>query len=270
MLCIAGKNRVAVEAVECVVQDDCQDLVVCPVAGDLGEDGWQPSLKLAAKRNNIPSLRLEELYEIEDLVFVSLEYDKIIYPERFATKKLFNVHFSLLPAYKGCFTSVWPILNDEKYSGVTLHKIDDGIDTGEIIAQKKFLLWSDITARQLYDKYTELAVKILLRNLNNLIVGDYQCVPQPPANSSYYSRKSLDMSCTEINFNCSAYQVSSFVRAFYFPEYQTATLQGVRVRRCQITSERSTITPGLVVEESRREVVVSTIDYNVKLALMDA
>ena len=68
-------------------------------------------------------------------MFISLEYHRLIDPLKFVTSKLYNPHFSLLPAYKGMYTSALPLLNDEKDAGVTLHHIDSGIDTGDIIDQ---------------------------------------------------------------------------------------------------------------------------------------
>ena len=61
-----------------------------------------------------------------------------------------NFHFSLLPKYRGCHTNFYQILNGEKYSGVSLHKIDKGIDTGDIIDQVKFKVRLNDTA---YDNY---------------------------------------------------------------------------------------------------------------------
>ena len=58
--------------------------------------------------------------------------------DKFFSKELFNFHFSLLPKYRGCHTNFFQIYNGEKISGVTLHKIDNGIDTGPIIDQLKF------------------------------------------------------------------------------------------------------------------------------------
>ena len=74
------------------------------------------------------------------IFFISLEFDKIINTSLFKTTNLFNIHFSLLPRYKGMYTSILPILNGDKISGVTLHKIDRGIDTGDIIDKCSFRL----------------------------------------------------------------------------------------------------------------------------------
>lgn len=122
---------------------------------DSGVNLWQKSLKKYALDNNIKIKTLEDCYDIKDLIFFSLEFDRIIKTEFFKTKKMYNIYFSLLPAYKGMYTSALPIINGEKYSGVTLHKIDNGIDTGDIIDQIKFEIDLNDTARDLYLKYIE-------------------------------------------------------------------------------------------------------------------
>ena len=83
-------------------------------------------------------ISLNQAYRIPNLIFISIHYDKIIKIENFKTKNLYNFHFSLLPKYKGMHTGAHPIINGENYSGVTLHKIDNGIDTGDVIDQIKF------------------------------------------------------------------------------------------------------------------------------------
>src|SRR5690606_13123102 len=103
-----------------------------------------------------------DLYNIENLLFLSLEYDRIIRPEIFKSSKLYNLHFSLLPAYKGVFTSILPILNGERQTGVTLHKIDNGIDTGDIIFQKNIDITEDINSLQLYKRYSDIGYKLLV------------------------------------------------------------------------------------------------------------
>ena len=67
-----------------------------------------------------------------------IEFDQIIKPTEFRSNRLFNIHFSYLPEFKGMYTSAIPILQGSTHTGVTLHGIDQGIDTGPIIAQEKF------------------------------------------------------------------------------------------------------------------------------------
>ena len=135
-LCIAGKNRIAVECLRYVVEHygARADIYAICNSGDNGMDNWQPSLrKYAASLKNVAVINLEEAQDISDVYFFSLEFDRIIKPERFNSKNLFNLHFSLLPKYRGMYTSAHPLLNGETESGCTLHIIDSGIDTGAVV-----------------------------------------------------------------------------------------------------------------------------------------
>ena len=89
-------------------------------------------------KNNFRLISLSKLYKIKNLILISIEYEKIINIKKFLSNELYNFHFSLLPKYRGCHTNFYQIFNGEKNSGVTLHKIDGGIDTGPIIDQIKF------------------------------------------------------------------------------------------------------------------------------------
>ena len=86
-------------------------------------DKWQPSyLKFGSK--GVKIVELEDLYAIDDLCFISLEYFKLIDPDKFSTESFFNIHFSLLPAYRGMYTSAHPILNSELYINWMYHTRD--------------------------------------------------------------------------------------------------------------------------------------------------
>ena len=75
------------------------------------------------------------IYINKNLIFISIEYENIINTNKFLSTELFNFHFSLLPKFRGCHTNFYQIYFGEKKSGVTLHKIDNGIDTGAIISK---------------------------------------------------------------------------------------------------------------------------------------
>ena len=264
-LCIAGKNRVAVQALRLLDELDLFDLKVCPVQSDTGEDGWQPSLKKEAARRDKSLITLEQAYRKPGLIFLSLEFDKIINVKKFDHTELLNVHFSLLPAYKGCFTSIWPIYCGEVASGVTLHLIDHGIDTGPIIDQETIALDESVTAISLYELYQDCAIRLLEKNIQLILDGDFNAERQPPTQSTYFSRKSLSYISPEINFSATATQISRHVRALFFPEYQTATYQGMQVAKCVTLAERSKAKPGTLLSESGSTMTFSTIDFDVEL-----
>ena len=134
-ICIAGNFSIAIECTKFLVKN-FKNIKIYSIINqnDNSEDTFQPSFKKFCKNNKIQIITLEESYNLKNMIFFSLHFDKIIKIENFKTSKLYNIHFSLLPKYKGMHTTAWPILNGDFETGVTLHKIDNGIDTGSIIS----------------------------------------------------------------------------------------------------------------------------------------
>lgn len=228
-LCIAGKNQIAVDVLEAATALPDVTLLCLPTAVDKGYEGWQPSLFAAAQRLNVPVVSLEDLYTQTDLVFLSVEYDRIIRPDRFhPTAHLFNLHFSLLPKYRGCNTAIWPILNGEVEHGVTLHVIDPGVDTGDIIAQRSFPM-GEKTARDLYFTCMSLGYELSRDYLPRLLSGDYSATAQDPDGGSTYKRRDLDFSKKFIDFDQTTVEVLRHIRAFTFPEYQLPVVDGLSI-----------------------------------------
>lgn len=265
IICIAGKNNIAVEITKYIIKNfDCY-LLVIPNKNDDGMDKWQKSFLKFSKINNLKIVTLEEIYEIEELIFLSLEFDKIIKPEKFKTNKLYNIHFSLLPKYKGMYTSALPILNNEKETGVTLHRIDRGIDTGEIITQNRIPIDFDDTGRDLYLKYIENGIKLIKDNIENILNDKIKSQPQEALLSSYYSKKSIDYKKLEIDLNQTSVNIYNQIRAFNFREYQVPTIKGEKIISSQITNQKSNHNSGHIYSEDEYSILMATIDYNIIL-----
>ncbi|PMB25954.1 hypothetical protein CEN47_16370 [Fischerella thermalis CCMEE 5319] len=264
-LCIAGKNNIAVDILLYALNFfSNNDICVITNKTDNFRNTWQKSLGFYANLLGIKIKTLAEVQEIEDLIFLSLEFDRIINPAKFKTKKLFNIHFSYLPEYKGMFTSLLPILHGKEYSGVSLHKIDKGIDTGDIIDQIKFNI-QNTTSIDLYFKYLEYGTLLVKKNFTNLLNDDYLSFKQPFINSTYYSKESFDFSNTGINIYQTGYQISSFVNALYFRPYQLATFRGYKINRVEIIDCDADCKVGQIIEENESYILVKAIDSCIKL-----
>ena len=265
VICIAGKNNIAVEITKYIIKNfDCE-LLVIPNKNDDGIDKWQKSFLRFSKVNNLKIVTLEDIYEIEELIFLSLEFDKIIKPEKFKTNKLYNIHFSLLPKYKGMYTSALPILNNEKETGVTLHKIDRGIDTGEIINQNRIFIEFDDTGRDLYLKYIENGIKLIKDNIEDILNDKVKSQPQEASLSSYYSKKFIDYKRLEIDLNQTSINIYNQIRAFNFREYQVPIIKGETIIFSQITNQKSNHNSGYIYSEDEYSILMATIDYNIIL-----
>lgn len=267
IICVAGKNNIAINVSEYLRKEfPSLNLIACCNRNDDGVNGFQRSFKSYCILNNIEIKSLDQLYSLENLVFLSLEFDKIINPNLFLSKQLFNIHFSYLPEYKGMYTSALPILNGESYSGVTLHKIDAGIDTGDIISQEKITLPELITADNLYKTYIDFGTKIVTTNLPSIINKNFQSRLQSSKLSTYYSKKTIDYSNLKINLNKTANEISRQIRAFVFPAYQLPKVFGFEIYAAEITDEKSESKAGILLNDTEFNIVVSSIDYNISLA----
>lgn len=266
IICIAGKNQIAIDVAEFVIKKYTDyKVLACVNKTDNFENNWQKSFGLFCKMNNIPIVETDELYEFRDLIFFSLEFDRIIKPEKFYSNTLFNIHFSLLPEYKGMYTSVFPILEGKDYSGVTLHKIDSGIDTGDIIDQVKFDINYNETARDLYFKYLKHGTELMLRNIDKILSDNILSKAQNAICSTYYSKKSINFNKVEINLNATAWQIHNQVRAFAFYEYQLPKVFGQKIYKTEILKTKSEYKPGYILEESNYTFKIATVDYDIIL-----
>lgn len=264
-LCIAGKNNIAVDillyALDLVPKSD---ICIITNKSETFKNNWQKSIGFYAKLLNIQIKTLEEVQEIPDIVFLSLEFDRIIKPVKFKTKKLFNIHFSHLPEYKGMFTSLYPILHGKGYSGVTLHKIDNGIDTGDIIDQFKFEIKND-TCGDLYYKYLINGTNLVKKHLTNLLNDEYTSKKQVLSNSTYFNKTSFDFSKTEISVFQTGFQIANFVEALYFRPYQLATFQGFEINKAESFECDVNFKVGQIIDENENYFEIKVIDCCVKL-----
>jgi len=263
-LCIAGKNNIAVEILEYSLHHfDKSEICVILNKNDTFKNTWQKSLGFYAKKLDIQILTLKEVQEIENLIFLSLEFDRILRPNKFRTSELFNIHFSLLPEFKGMFTSVLPILHYKDYTGVTLHKIDKGIDTGAVLTQVKIPINDQLTSYELYCKLLIEGVKLVRENLTAIIEGKYKLTAQSGRNSTYYSKDKINFNDLEIDFRQTSYQIFNFIRAFNFRIFQQPKFKSFKIYKSEMTNTPSLLSPGSIIEEDLEKAVIATIDFDI-------
>ena len=91
----------------------------------------------------------------------------------------FNLHASLLPAYRGAAPINWAIINGEKETGVTTFFIDEKIDTGNIIKQEHLKIGKNETAGELHDRLMDLGSKLVIATVHQIAEGTIETIKQP-------------------------------------------------------------------------------------------
>lgn len=181
---------------------------------------------------------------------------------------MYNIHFSALPRHRGVATAIWPILNGDETAGVTFHEIESGIDTGNILAQRNFPIPSHYSARDLYFRFMDEGLKLVLEQVKKIIESFPEKLkgePQNEEHASYHSRKDIDFNYIEKFLEYSAEGVSRYLRAFSFFEYQLPCIGGLRVSNFEVTQVNSMREPGNLIKIDCLEGVLATKDFDVKL-----
>jgi len=152
-----------------------------------------------------------------DLIVVC-GYKYIIPKEIFNIPKFrtINIHPSYLPAYRGQHVINWAIINGKKETGITIHFIDEGIDTGDIIIQKKVPILFEDTAATLHDKLYHEACELLLYVLNCIASGkQIQRKKQNDDEASYFKPRVPEDG--RIDWNRSGLEIYNLIRALVKP-----------------------------------------------------
>jgi len=98
-----------------------------------------------------------------------------------------NLHPSLLPAYRGPNPFYWVLANGETETGITVHHVDTGIDTGDIVLQRRLPLEPDETEATLRDRMLPRSAELFVRAVDALADGSAQRIAQDPDRASYFS-----------------------------------------------------------------------------------
>ncbi|MDY7001843.1 MAG: methionyl-tRNA formyltransferase [Thermodesulfobacteriota bacterium] len=124
-----------------------------------------------------------------------------------------NVHASLLPKYRGAAPIARAILAGELVTGVTIMRMDAGMDTGPLLLQRAMAIGADETAEDLHDGLAELGGELLVEALERMGQGRLTAIPQDPAKASYAPR--LTKAEGEINWDRPAQEVHNHIRAVH-------------------------------------------------------
>lgn len=137
------------------------------------------------KLKNIKEIRPDYLFSVLNEKILQAEYLK------FVKKHSINFHDGPLPKYAGLFSSSWAIYNSEKEHGVCWHKIENTIDTGDILFQKKFSIKRNVTAYEVDTKGIIEGIKLFKKIVKNIKNSSFKFKKQNLKKRSYFGKQDL-------------------------------------------------------------------------------
>jgi len=192
-------------------------------------------VKALAEENNIPVFdNLEALPEVDYLI--SVQYHEILKRNHIAkAKKLaINLHMAPLPEYRGCNQFSYAIINGDAEFGTTLHRLEEGIDSGAIIAERRFEIPKDCMVNELYNLTVQKSCVLFVEEIENIVHGNYTLTPQEDLfdqrkHSLHYRKEINDLK--RIDLDWPAEKIKRHIRATYMPGFEPpyAIVNGGRI-----------------------------------------
>jgi methionyl-tRNA formyltransferase len=182
-----------------------------------------PAVKAAARRLGIPVIQPEKLRNPEamaqlrawapDLIVVAA-FGQILRPDVLNLPKYgcINIHGSLLPRGRGAAPIQAAILAGDTQTGITIMKMDPGVDTGPLLSQRAIPISNQDTAGMLFEKLAPLGAELLLETLPRYLSGELQPQTQPAEGVTYVPM--LKKEDGRLDFNQPADALERRVRAF--------------------------------------------------------
>jgi len=220
-----GTPEIAVPTLDKLVKEGVDiPLVICQPDKPKGRGNklQPPPVKEYAIQNNLEVLQPEKIKNNPEAIerirsanpdfLVVVAYGKILPKKLLEIPKYapINVHFSLLPKYRGAAPVNWAIINGEIETGVTTMKMDEGLDTGDILLMKSIPIEQDDTTVTLSEKLSILGADLLIETLKNYL----KITPTKQNHSAHTYAPIIKKEDGKIDFTKSAIVIERMIRGF--------------------------------------------------------
>lgn len=223
---VLAYNNIGCEGIKALLGNGFEIQAVFTHKDDPNENIWFQSVAELASEKGIPlyapaninhPLWVAKIKKMNPDFIFSFYYRDMVGKDILGipAKGCINLHGSLLPKYRGRCPLNWAVINGEKETGVTLHYMTEKPDNGDILAQEKFAIGANDTAKDVHMNATKAAAKLLKAALPKLRKGTLKAVKQDEKKATYFGgRKPEDGA---IDWGKTASEVRNLVRGVTRP-----------------------------------------------------
>ena len=183
-------------------------LTASPVAVQASELGIK-----VIKSNNFDDSTIAQITALKADLGVVIAYGAFVNESglKIFPKGWINVHYSLLPKYRGAAPVQHAILNREEFTGVSIFQLDAGMDSGPLVTSVPTRIETDESSARLLERLTNLGISALLETIPSIAAGIAQYKEQPKEGSSYAPKISREEA--KIDWAKSAIELEAFINA---------------------------------------------------------
>jgi methionyl-tRNA formyltransferase len=226
-----------------------------------------PAVKVAAEQSGVPVFQPKRIREPESVaairamgtdVIVVAAYGQVLPREILALPKYgcINIHASLLPAYRGAAPINWAIINGETRTGITIMQMDEGLDTGSVLAQESIPIDPRDTTGTLTEKLSQTGSRLIVDSLSRIEAGEISPVPQDPGKATLAPllRKEDGL----INWELTAAAIHDRIRGLTPWPGAFSFLDGVMVKVLETEVVPGSVDPGTLTSQGQDSLAVGT------------
>ena len=274
----AGTPEPSAKLLQSLVNNECINIngvITKPdVAQKRGNKIKQSHVSLAAseadlaifKPDNLNSLEFKEtLLKLDFDFLVVAAYGKILPDWMLESPKIMpiNVHYSLLPKYRGASPIQSCLLNDDKKTGITFIKMSNKLDEGDCIQKHEIVVHPDHNKITLEDDLCNLAIENIYSVLSDITQKNFNLLKQGDNESSYC--KKIHKKDSMINFTMSSIEIYNKFRAFYeWPgisfEHKGIT---IKIKEMYVIGDNNFNTNDNVFNFTNLGLIIRTMDKNI-------
>ncbi len=257
---VLAYHNIGCVGIEALLRNGFEIAAVFTHGDDPREDIWFDSVAELAASREIPVFTPEDINHplwvqrvrsmAPDILF-SFYYRKLVGPSilQIPPAGCLNLHGSLLPKYRGRCPINWVLVNGEKETGVSLHYMTPEPDAGDLVCQERIVISHDDTARTLYEKMTEVSVRMLDKILPKIKAGTASRHPQDHTKATCFGRRRPEDG--EIGWDKTATDVRNLIRAVTRPYPGAFSYIGDRKffiwKATEVPLEAARSSPGAIV-----------------------
>ncbi len=198
-------------------------------------------------------------------LMVVVAYGLILPPQILEIPRLgcLNIHASLLPRWRGAAPIQRAILAGDSETGVSIMQMDQGLDTGDVLAEVRCIIESTDTSSSLHDRLATLGGELLLSTIDQLLSGNANATKQDNSQSSYAAK--IEKSEALIDWSQPAQRLCNKVRAFNpWPvafariKLKNSAIQNMKIHEASVLATSINQQPGSVINSCKEGLDVAT------------
>ena len=203
---------------------------------------------------------VEYLKKYEADIYVVEAFGQIVSQEILDIPKFgcVNIHTSLLPKYRGAAPIQWAVLNGDLITGVTIMRMEAGVDTGDIIMQEEKIINEGETSGTLYDRLARAGARLIVKALEAIENGTATYTPQDESKATHVSKITKEMG--SIDWTRSAKEIECWIRGMdpWPSAYTRLDDKTVKIWKAKVVSDETIAAPGTIVRVTKNTLEVQT------------